>query len=142
MTRKKSVKTEIPWPLHIALIKLQASEEVSYEEACLLASKFLDTNSETFRKEVEREIMKHDRSQLMSSINKSKKTWTEKGRKKGYNEGYRDGYSKGTTDFKITYPCSICGNELGMKPGAKDHEAMKGLMRQAGWAHSTCLNKS
>jgi hypothetical protein len=33
MARKKSVKAEIPWALHIAIIKLQGNLESSYEEA-------------------------------------------------------------------------------------------------------------
>lgn len=117
MVKKEIVKTSIPWNLHMTLIKFQASEETTYEEACILASKIMEPNSEAFREEVKKEIMKHDRSQLMSSINKSKKAWTEKGYKKGFDEGYKQGHQKGVADYMITYPCSICGKELVMKPG-------------------------
>lgn len=142
MTRKEKVKTSIPWNLHIAIVKLQASEECSYEEACVFASKILEPNSEAYREEIQRELLKHDRSQLMSSINKSKKSWTEKGRKKGYKEGYKKGYQKGSSDYKITYPCSVCGKDLVMKPSENDHVAMKQLMKERGWAHSSCIKKS
>lgn len=125
----------------MALIKLQASEETSFRDACLLASRLLGPNSEAYHQQIERELVKHDRSRVMSSVNKSKKTWMEKGRKKGYNEGYKSGYQKGSTDYKIVYPCSVCGGELLMKPGSNDHVAMKKLMVQAGWAHGECLRK-
>ena len=78
----------------------------------------------------------------MSSINKSKKTWTEKGHKKGFDEGYKKGLQKGITDYKITYTCSVCRGELVMMPGAADHEAMKQLMREKGWAHGECLKQT
>jgi flagellar biosynthesis/type III secretory pathway protein FliH len=141
MTRKKPVKTSIPWELHMAIIKLQASEEINYEEACLFASKLLEPNSEAYQDEVKKEILKHDRSQLMTSINKGKKSWIDKGRQQGLEEGFKQGFEKGVSEYKITYSCSVCDGELFMKPGANDHIEMKKLMKQAGWAHTTCLNK-
>ena len=46
----------------MAIIKLQASEETTYEEACILASKLIEPYSEAYNKEIEKQIMKHDRS--------------------------------------------------------------------------------
>jgi hypothetical protein len=40
----------------MAIIKLQASEETTYEEACILASKLLEPNSEAYQKEIEKQI--------------------------------------------------------------------------------------
>lgn len=126
----------------MAIIKLQAIEETTYEEACIRASKLVVPNSEAYHKEIQKQIMKHDRSQLMSSINKSKKTWTEKGRKQGYKEGYRNGYDTGSVDYKITYLCAVCGKEIVMKPGANDHAAMKQLLKKGGWRHQRCIEQS
>ena len=129
------VKKSIPWELHMAIIKLQASEECTYDDACVFASKMLEPNSEAFNELIRKEVLKNDRSNVMSTINKSKKTWIEKGRKKGYEEGYQIGVE----EYRITYSCSVCGGELVMRSEAADHVAMKGFMSKAGWAHATCI---
>ena len=77
----------------------------------------------------------------MTEVNKAKKTWRKKGYDSGYREGDKAGYQRGVKQYKVTYPCSVCGGELVMMPGAKDHEAMKAFMKQAGWAHSSCIEK-
>ena len=138
MARKKSINSKIPWDLHIALIKLQGRLESTYEEACIRASQLLDPNGKEFEKAVADEINKIEKSQIMSKVNKSRKTWTEKGYKKGFSEGRKEGHRKGVAEHKITYPCSICKGELIMKPGEKDHIAMKKLMSDAGWRHVSC----
>lgn len=132
MVRKKSFKTTIPWGLHIALIKLQGRLESTYEEACIRASQLLDTNSKEFDKAVADETRKIEKSQIMSKVNKSKKTWTEKGYERGFKDGHKQGYGKGVAEYKITYPCNVCNGELVMKPGENDHIAMKKMMSDAG----------
>ena len=74
MARKKSVNSKIPWDFHIALIKLQGRLESTYEEACIRASQLLDPNSKEFEKAVADEINKIEKSQIMSKVNKSRKT--------------------------------------------------------------------
>ena len=138
MARKKSFKATIPWEFHIALIKLQGRMEGTYEEACIRASHLLDPNSKEFEKAVADETSKIEKSQIMSEVNKSRKTWTEKGYKRGFSEGHKQGYRKGVAEYKITYNCSVCNGELVMKPGENDHIAMKKLMSDAGWSHSRC----
>ncbi len=138
MARKKSIKQNLPWELHIALIKLQGRQESTYEEACIKASQLIDTNSTEFEKAVADETRKIEKSQIMSQANKNRKTWTDKGYKKGHGDGDSQGYQRAVTEYKITYPCSICGEELVMKPNNPDHEAMKPMMAKAGWAHTTC----
>ena len=64
----------------------------------------------------------------------------ENGRKRGYVEGWGEGYKSAEKEFKITYPCSVCGKSLEMLPGNKDYQKLKVYMKQNGWAHSTCLN--
>jgi len=69
----------------------------------------------------------------------------ENGHKRGYeggkDAGYKLGYDEAEEEFKITYPCSVCGKPTVMRPGDNDHIAMKGYMREHGWAHSSCLNR-
>jgi ssDNA-binding Zn-finger/Zn-ribbon topoisomerase 1 len=70
----------------------------------------------------------------------------ENGYKRGFeggkDAGYMLGYDEAEEEFKITYPCSVCGKQLVMRPGDKDHIAMKGYMREHGWEHSSCGNKT
>lgn len=70
----------------------------------------------------------------------------ENGYKRGFeggkDAGYMLGYDEAEEEFKITYPCSVCGKPLVMRPGDKDHIAMKGYMREHGWEHSSCGNKT
>lgn len=65
----------------------------------------------------------------------------DNGRKRGYNEGISEGYDMAESEFKITYPCSVCGKLIVMHPNGKDHVEMKDYMRKNGWHHVTCSNK-
>ena len=136
---KRKIRVSIPWELNMAIIKIQATEEIGFDEACVLASKLIDENSGDFKKAVDSQVNHYKKSLLMSEVNKVKGSWMEKGYTKGLNEGQKDGYKKAELEYKITYPCSVCGGELVMKQGANDHETMKKIMSQAGWAHSSCL---
>jgi hypothetical protein len=148
MVRKKSINSKIPWDLHIAIVKLQGKLESTYEEACIVASQLMDVNSEVFEKAVSVKVRKIEKSKAMSTVNKSRKTWTDKGYQKGYSkgikEGHRKGYQKGVEEYMITYPCNICNRDLVMKPGEIDHVAMKKMMTEKGWGHNKCheANKS
>lgn len=81
----------------------------------------------------------------MKKVNKNRKTWTEKGYTQGYKEshaaGYQKGYRKGVAEYKTTYPCCICGGELVMKPGSKDHEEASKHLRKLGWHHAGCSSR-
>ncbi len=140
MARKKSMKLNIPWELHIALVKLQGRLESTYEEACITSAQQMDANSTEFEKAVAQETRNIQKSQVMTKVNKSRKTWTDKGYKKGFNEGRKQGYKQGVTEYKIVYPCSICGKEIVMMPNNPDHVAMKTMLAKGGWAHTACHN--
>ena len=86
MARKKSIKSMIPWEFHIALIKLQGRLESTYEEACIRASQLMDINSIEFEKAVAAETRNIEKSQVMSKVNKSRKTWADNGYKKGWKD--------------------------------------------------------
>ena len=141
MEQRKPVKVKIPWSLHISIIKLQGELESTYEEACIRASKLLNVNSKKFEDVVEAKVRSFEKSSLLKKVNKSRKTWTDKGYNKGYTEGHRVGYMKGVREYKITYPCNICNKEMVLLPGRKNHEATKEFLRKAGWAHGSCIDK-
>ena len=64
----------------------------------------------------------------------------ENGRASGYEEGWSDGFDEAVEDYKITYPCSVCGKPIEMMSGDNDHKAMIGYMKEKGWAHKKCFN--
>ena len=65
----------------------------------------------------------------------------KRGFKEGKDAGYKLGYDEVEEEFKITYPCSVCGKQLVMRPGSGSHIAIKGYLREQGWGHSSCLNR-
>ena len=62
----------------------------------------------------------------------------ENGRKRGYDEGWSDGFDEAIEDYKITYPCSVCGKPIEMMPGDNGHKAMISYMKEHGWHHGNC----
>lgn len=133
------VKTEIPRQLHMALIRIQAEEDLDFIDACIKASILLPENSTQYKEEVKKEAEQIHKVKFMREVGKTHESW----KKKYYGEGFRDGenagYRKGVNDYKITYPCHICGKPIVMAPGGNDHQAMVEMMKQKGWAHGDCL---
>lgn len=121
------VKATIPRALYLQIAGLQASNNLDWDDACKLAAERTDSNSAGFRKSVETEVLKHRRSNLMIEVNKARKTIEAQG------------YERGRRNYEITYPCSKCGKPITVLPNDVSHQAIIGLMKQAGWAHGTCL---
>lgn len=61
-------------------------------------------------------------------------------RAQAYDEGYAEGYRDAEGLYKVTYPCKICGKTIEVM-NVKEKEAIKGYMRQRGWAHAACINR-
>lgn len=127
--KRKPVKTTIPWELYMAIVRLQGEEDLDWDQACIRTAELVDVRREEFLRAVDGAANRVYKSRHMKELNKSKQSWTKRG------------YDRGVEEYRVTYPCSVCGGDLILKPGAKDHEAMKGMMQQAGWAHTTCLGK-
>jgi hypothetical protein len=78
MNQNDPVKIEIPWGLHIQIVKLQGKLESSYLEAYLEASKLIESNRPKFEKAVITEAHRLEIRNLMKKINKSRKSWKKK----------------------------------------------------------------
>ena len=65
-----------------------------------------------------------------------------RGFKEGRDVGYILGYHEAEEEFKITYPCSICGKPILVRPGSKSHKDIIAHMKEYGWAHSECLENN
>lgn len=62
----------------------------------------------------------------------------EEGWSDGFDDGEKEGHDQAREEFEITYPCSVCGKPMHMKPGSKDHIAMIRYMKEHGWHHGDC----
>ena len=61
-------------------------------------------------------------------------------RDRAYDEGYGEGYKDAEELYKVTYVCKICRKTVGVM-NVKEKEAIKGYMREHGWAHAECINR-
>jgi len=126
-TQGKPVRIAVNRNLYMEIIKLQARENLDWEQACTRATTLLGENSVKFDEAVNKKYNALHRSQMLTEMNKVKQVWINQG------------YKKGEADWKITYPCAVCAQPIAMKSGADDHSAMSDLLKKAGWAHTSCL---
>ena len=61
-------------------------------------------------------------------------------RKQGWDEGYKKGYADAALRYKVSYPCSICGQIIEVTT-PQEKQAINECMRQRGWAHETCIGR-
>ncbi|MFH0897700.1 MAG: hypothetical protein V1850_06620, partial [Candidatus Bathyarchaeota archaeon] len=96
-----AVKISIPKILYMDIVKIQASENLSWEDACQRAAERLDRNSEDFKKAVEAGAETRYKSRFMTSFNKSRSFIVRRSRLRGYSEAMKIEH--------FSAPCSICG---------------------------------
>ena len=135
----KTVKRSIPWPLHIAVVRLQGSEELEYDEACLRAAVLIEEGSEKYKEAVKVEANRMYKSRFLGEMNKAKNTWIQKGYDDGFRKGKSVGYESAREAYQVRYPCSKCGGDLILKPDGKDTEAAIEFLKSQGWGHSQCI---
>lgn len=51
-------------------------------------------------------------------------------RKKGYNQALKE--------YRISYPCPVCGERIDITPNSESHKAIMGYMKKDNWAHTSC----
>jgi len=61
-------------------------------------------------------------------------------REEAYSEGYNDGYRNAELEFKIMYPCSVCGETIALSSEKAKRAASK-YMEEHGWGHAECHKK-
>jgi hypothetical protein len=138
----KKVKKTIPWSLHMAIVRLQGTEELEYEEACARAAMLIEEGGERFKEEVKAEANRLYKSRFMGEQNKAKNTWIQRGYDDGFRKGKSGGYESAREAFQIKYPCSKCGGDLILRPGIKDTESAIEFLKSQGWGHSQCIESS
>ena len=116
----------------MAIVKLQAEEDLDFQEACMRAAVVLDEKSERYHEEVRKEAGRLYKKRFMGEQNKAKQTWIEVGRKQGL--------SMAEELYTIEYPCARCGKPMTLQPGGKVTSDVIDYLSSKGWGHSTCPN--
>lgn len=127
---KDRVKTSIPRNLYQAIIRIQADEDLDFEEACLKAAMLVDPRRDEFEKAVKDEGGRLGKSQFMRQLNKTRKKIGDK----EYRRGFSDGYDASSDRFK--YPCSVCSEPIHLNE--KSFESAKQFLLKEGWGHAKC----
>lgn len=58
-----------------------------------------------------------------------------------FDREYDKGYEEAQKDYRITYPCSVCGKSTVKLLNRADYRAMKEYMKEHGWGHKICASK-
>ena len=61
-------------------------------------------------------------------------------KQEAYEEGQINGYELAESEYKVTYPCSICGESIEVTTD-EEKKAIAEYMREDGWGHADCINR-
>jgi hypothetical protein len=107
--------------------------EVGLVKTAILAN----NNSKIFLSLVDKESERRYRSRHFTEQNKAIATVqrdalerAETARNKGWSECF--------SNYAISYPCSICGGLIYVRPNQEEHRLIVGFLRERGWRHSEC----
>jgi hypothetical protein len=128
--KKKSKKIPVPWSLYMAIVRLQAVEELEFEAACEWAGSLLDEKSSKYTEAVQKEANLVHKKRFMKEMNKAKKTWIEQGRMAGF--------SNAESKFKIECSCAICGKPILLVPDSEMTKTAVKHLELFGWRHTKC----
>jgi hypothetical protein len=125
------VKTSVPRELYMAIVRLQAAENLDWDEACLRAVDLLNKNGGEFKHATELEAQRVYKSRFMSELNKSRKTI------------YKMGYNEAMQIDRFTIPCSICGKPMQFTSRDPKWEEQKLILNNAfkNVCHTNCVKK-
>ena len=133
MKTEKGAKIEIPRELYQAIIRIQADENLDFEDACLKAALLVDPRREEFKKAVRQEADRLEKSKFMNQLNKARKTVEDNAWRKGadYVRNYED-------NFHV--PCNKCGKPLRLSNSHSNWATIRDTLYRAfsGWYHTTC----
>ena len=61
-------------------------------------------------------------------------------KKQAYEKGELSGYELAESEYKVTYPCSVCGKPIDVTTD-KEKRAIATYMREHGWGHGDCIDR-
>lgn len=132
--REGAVKAEIPKALYMAIVRLQASESLDWEDACVRAAQLVNANSLEFKRMIELEAQRLHKQRFMKELNRARETIRSNAWEAG-GEWVRENED----NFRV--PCSICGKPMYFSSLNKNWESeIKPILYQAfkNWHHTKC----
>ena len=57
-----------------------------------------------------------------------------------YLQGYDEGFNEAKSQYRISFPCSVCGQEIEITNEDTKQE-VRGYMVEHKWGHSSCLRR-
>ena len=147
--KSKMMKIAVTRSLEMTIIKIRAELELDWEAACEHLAELAEPNSKKFKQAVNREANRRYKSRHMAELNKAKKTLEDKGYDKGYSDGdvigLRVGRALGldqaTREWRISYPCNVCGKPCYMKPNGPSTKVAVEYLTSKNWGHGECHKK-
>lgn len=127
---EEAVKVSIPRQLYMKLLKVQVSDNVDWDEACVKASKLLDSNSEEFKQAVQRESTRIYKARHLAELNKARETIRREAEQTVRN-----------TENNWRVPCGKCGKPMFFSSRESNWESqLKPVLYKAfaGWSHVSC----
>jgi hypothetical protein len=134
----KKVKKTIPWTLHMAIVRIQGTEELEYMEACDHAAMLIEKRGKRYIEAVGAEANRIYKSRFLGEQNKAKNTWIQKGIDIGYKDGMEQGFELACNRFQISYPCASCGNDIVLRPEGEATKSAIEHLKSEGWQHTEC----
>ena len=134
----KTEKIAIPRSLKMAVIRIQSDQDLDWDEACQHLATLAEPNGKKFKQAVSREANRRYKSRHLTELNKAKKTYIDQGYQDGFLMGTHAGYNEAVKDWRVSYPCGVCGDPVYMKPGEKSTEDAVEYLKSKGWLHSAC----
>jgi hypothetical protein len=132
--REGAVKAFIPKPLYLAVVRLQASEGLDWEEACIRAADLINANSVEFKRRVQLEAQRLYKQRFMRELNKARETITKEAWEAGANW-----VRMNEDNFRV--PCGICRKPMYFSSLDGNWESeIKPTLYQAfkNWHHTKC----
>jgi hypothetical protein len=134
----KKVKKTIPWSLHMAIVRLQGTEELEYDEACERAAMLIEEGSEKYKETLKAEANRIYKSRFLGEQNKAKNTWIQKGYNSGHKDGIEEGFNIARDRYEISYPCATCGSDIVLRSDGEATKSAVEHLKAEGWRHTDC----
>jgi hypothetical protein len=128
----KNEDEEIPREFKMAIIRLQAAENLDLRDAYLRAAVLIDKNNQEFKHSVELRAQVIYKARFMTEVNKSRNTF--------YTKGYNDSTNWvriNENNFKT--PCSNCGQLMPFSSRDSNWAEVQKVLFDAfkGWRHTS-----
>ena len=120
----------------MALVRIQAAENLSFEAACERGAVLLDINNEKFQMSIQAEGERRYKSRHFKEMNKAIAKISK--------EKYSEGYKRGMDVAHFTVPCNRCGRSMNFSDYDRNWlTEIKPKLKEAfrDWVHNKCPEK-